>query len=310
MNLALKYRPRRFTEVIGQDESVSVLRTIATSRTDLRVVLLAGPAGTGKTTQARLYGGRLNCEDTSSLDLCLECPSCKALMNGRHPDIDERDCGSRGLVSDMRKLKDEALMKPSWKFRVFLLDEIHAASKEAFNSLLKVLEEPPEQAAFVMLTTELYRVPYPIRSRSLLLELQPIGLESMVIRLAEVCRAEGIEVESPVLKAIAEHAGGSMRDAYMVLQRLQLAGEGPIDNDKLQKEAWFAHKTRCAEFIKAILKLDKQAFWNASRDLGGRLQYEALVRTALDDLSRAHKGFILQATCRVFVGRSSDDIVD
>lgn len=138
MNLALRYRPQKFSEVIGQNNSVKILRELALNRTDLRITLLAGMWGIGKTTLARLYAKLLNCEHPVDGDVCGECKSCESMsgITPRHPDYSERDMGSSGLVADVRRLKDEATMKPSWKFRVFTLDEIHGACMSAGTEVL------------------------------------------------------------------------------------------------------------------------------------------------------------------------------
>lgn len=291
MNLALKYRPARFDQVVGQPVAVKVLKQLAISRDDLRVVLLAGQYGVGKTTLARLYGKLSNCENKAKGDACGECRSCQAMkgMSPRHPDYSERDMGSHGLVADMRRLQDEALIKPTWHRRIFTLDEVHGASREAFNSLLKILEEPPRHVAVVMCTTELNQVPYVIASRSLLLKLSPLSVDHLTERLMAVAEEEKVKVSPKAAELIARYSGGSMRDGFMTLERMLVLGDGSVDVETLAEEPWYiSEKFVSKMLIVALKKKDRQEYLKVVKGLTGRISYETLLRDSLKKLCRLH----------------------
>lgn len=193
---------------------------------------------------------------------------------------------SSGLVADIRRLKDEATMKPSWKRRIFTLDEIQGASKEAFNALLKILEEPPSSAAVVMCTTALNQVPYAIVSRSLVIMLDPLTPEQMRDKLVEVADKENVQADSAALAAIASYSSGSMRDCYMTFERLQVLGAGHITMEVLAQEPWFVSSKLSNGLVLALVKQDKALFESTVRSLTSRVSYESLLREALRKLCR------------------------
>lgn len=258
------------------------------------------------TTLARIYAKLLNCQQQGPIcaqgheDVCGVCPSCKAMISGQHPDYNEMDMGSRGLVADTRRLKEESLMRPNWKYRVYVLDEIHGASKEAFNSLLKLFEEPPQTAAFVLCTTNLEQVPYTIISRSLVLKLIPLAPADVVRRIERICGEEGYTVDKESSEAIAKISSGSMRDCLMNLERLVMLGDGKVTMETLRGENWYSALTAAPELVKALLTCNRRAFENAQADLSSRLSYELMIRESLDLL------------CKLYIkrGRPSDRFVD
>lgn len=244
----------------------------------------------------------LNCESASKVqDACGVCKSCELMTKESHPDYVEKDMGSYGLVSDMRLLSEHATMKPTWNYRVFTLDEIHGASREAFNALLKLLEDPPRTAAFVLCTTDPEKVPHTIVSRSLFLKLSPLSRLDMVTKVKAVMEKEKITADEEVVEAMVRASGGSMRDCYMNLERLGcLAGGKEITKDVVQGEFWYQAAQAAPKLIKALVERSIQSYKEAQRDLSSRSALEFLVKDALE------------LVCRIYVAKSkkSDKLVE
>lgn len=286
-SFATKYRPKRFSEVVGQDMIVTIMKALATKRREMRVMLLSGQHGIGKTTLARLYAKLANCENPGA-DVCGECLSCNAMDKGRHPDYVEQDMGSRGLVGDVRSLREDALNKPTWRFKVFTLDEIHGASAQAFNAMLTLLEEPPRSAAFVMCTTELHQVPSTIASRALVLRLEPLRDVNIKQMLEKVVRNEKIGADSGVLDVIARNCNGAVRDSLMILERLCAAGDGKITIDLLRGETWYKAIEGVNDLMKALATGDDNLFEKSVTRMVSRLDCNLMLREAVRKLSMAH----------------------
>lgn len=222
--LTLQYRPTRFTEVVGQSHVIPTLRMMI-HRDDVAASLLfTGSRGTGKTTCARILAAALNCElkETQKGDACGECTSCKSVQLTNSLAVHEIDAASNGLVDDIRKLKDIVAYSHQGDWRVILLDEAHSMSREAFNALLKVLEEPPPQTCFVLLTTEANKILETVRSRSMRLEFRRITIADILGRLRKISTEREMSVEDDMLREIAATSQGSMRDAVMVLDQCSL----------------------------------------------------------------------------------------
>lgn len=303
--LALAYRPALLSEVAGQRDAVTVVRKLSTTKRELRVLMFAGQHGIGKTTLARLYAKMLNCEkltrdERGQVDACGTCSSCVMMGKETHPDYLEKDMGSYGLVADMRQLTEQASMRPSWSSRVFVLDEVHGASREAFNSLLKLLEEPPRTSAFVLCTTDPEKVPHTIVSRSLFMRLVPLSRADMLRKIREVVAKEQIEIQQTVAEALVRSSAGSMRDCYMNLERLLLLSDGEITEDVVRGEFWFQACQAAPALVKALHQGDLQAYTKAQSELSSRAALELLVRDALETV------------CRIYIrkGKKTDQLVD
>ena len=280
--LAIRYRPKSFEELVGQTRAVRVVRAISEKR-EPQVLLLEAQHGVGKTTLARIFAKSLNCEFGSKL--CGECKSCLAFNRNAHPDIYEIDCGSSGLVADARKLRVQANVVPTWKCRVFVLDEVHSASAEFFNSMLALLEEPPPSAYFVMCTTQTERVPFTILSRALCVELDPVPVRDIEGRLGYVVEQEGFSVENKVLWIVAKYARGSLRDALMALERMMLISENKrLTMSLLESEAWFASQEKVKILLRALTSRDHELFLN-SIFVSSRLEAVNIFYDLLDKLS-------------------------
>lgn len=223
MSLTLDYRPRRFADVVGQKHIRPVLRAMVRSGDVPPALLFSGTRGTGKTTAGRILAAALNCRESED-DACAECPSCKAVQAGTSLSVIEIDAASNGLVGDIRKIRDMVAYSHEGEWRVVLLDEAHSMSKEAFNALLKVLEEPPPGTVFVLLTTEADKILETVRSRTMWFEFRRLTEEDIVGRLRHIAVEESIEADDSLLVEIAHRAQGGLRDAVMLLDQCRRVG--------------------------------------------------------------------------------------
>lgn len=236
MSLALKYRPKTFSEVTGQKKTAAPLYRMARLGTIPPALLLTGERGCGKTSTARILGAALNCEaEVRSADSwpCWQCPSCRAVEADNSLDVIEADAASNGGVDAIRKLRDLMSYGSPGEWKVLLLDEAHAMSKDAFNALLKILEEPPDHTLFVLLTTEPGKILPTVLSRCMTFTFDPIPPGLIAGRLRQISAAEGLELGPGLVEAIAERAGGAMRDAVVLLDQAICAlpvGQRTLEN--------------------------------------------------------------------------------
>ena len=223
--LARKYRPRNFDDLIGQEGMVRTLKNAFASGRIAHAFMLTGVRGVGKTTTARLLARALNYEsDTvhqpSVADLAVEGRHCKAIIEGRHLDVLELDAASRTKVDDMRELLEGVRYAPAEaRYKVYVIDEVHMLSTNAFNALLKTLEEPPPHAKFIFATTEIRKVPVTILSRCQRFDLRRVEPEVIVANLSAISKAEGVAIDEDALMLIARSAEGSVRDAQSLLDQ-------------------------------------------------------------------------------------------
>src|SRR6185369_12063060 len=210
--LARKWRPRRFSEMVGQEH---VLRSLSNALGSGRVhhaFLFAGTRGVGKTTVARILAKCLNCERGVSAEPCLECSSCREIEAGRSVDLIEVDAASRTKVDDTRELLANVQYAPTRsRFKVYLIDEVHMLSANSFNALLKTLEEPPPHVKFLFATTDPQKLPVTVLSRCLQFNLKRLSVPLIAARLAEILDAEQLAYEPAALQLLAQAADGSMR---------------------------------------------------------------------------------------------------
>jgi DNA polymerase-3 subunit gamma/tau len=217
MTLALRWRPKTFEDVVGQGPVRTVLKAMVASGDLPPSLIFCGSRGTGKTTTARILSAALNC--TGEMRPCQACASCEAVAATNSIDVLEIDAASNGLVDDIRKLKEVLMYQTSGRWRIALLDEAHSMSREAFNALLKVLEEPPDRTLFIMATTEPGKIIDTVASRSMTFEFRRISMENICKRLRHIANEEGIQADDDLLTEIAQRAQGGMRDAVMLLDQ-------------------------------------------------------------------------------------------
>jgi len=216
-----RWRPQRFAEIVGQQHVTRTLRNAISSGQVAHAYLLAGPRGIGKTSIARLIAKAVNCPRAADGEPCDSCPSCVAIRDGRFLDLIEIDAASNRGIDEMRDLREKVRFAPSdGEYKVYVIDEAHQLTSEAFNALLKTLEEPPAHAIFVLATTESQKIPSTIVSRTQRFDLRRIPHAEMVSHLEKISTAESLKPERPALEAIARHAQGSLRDAESILDQL------------------------------------------------------------------------------------------
>lgn len=215
-----KFRPDNFIDVKGQDHIVTTLKNQIQSDRIGHAYLFCGTRGTGKTTIAKLFAKTVNCENPVDGSPCGVCNSCKRISAGVSMDVVEMDAASNNGVEDIRNIIDAVSYPPSeGKFRVYIIDEVHMLSTNAFNALLKTLEEPPSYCIFILATTEVHKIPITILSRCQRYDFKRISIDTISGRLEELMKQENVEVEPKALRYIAKIADGSMRDALSLLDQ-------------------------------------------------------------------------------------------
>src|SRR3954470_5647694 len=219
--IARKYRPQRFSDVVGQEHvSQTLSNAIAQSRI-AHAYLFVGPRGTGKTTIARIFAKCLNCTDGPKVDFADDDPRCVEITEGRSLDVLEIDGASNRGIEEIRSLRDTVRYAPaSSKFKIYIIDEVHMLTKEAFNALLKTLEEPPEHVKFMFATTEPEKILPTILSRCQRFDLRRIPSTLIVKHLTGIAKNENVKIEDAAVYAIARGAEGGMRDAESALDQL------------------------------------------------------------------------------------------
>src|SRR3989442_2909652 len=228
--LYLRWRPRRFEEIVGQDHVTRTLRNAVKLGRPSHAYLFTGPRGTGKTSVARILYRAVNCENAQEGDPDNTCALCRAALEGRALDLIEIDAASTGGIADIRDLREKVAYRPNeGRYRVYIVDEAHEMSNAAWDALLKTLEEPPPHALFVLATTEAHKVPPTIVSRCQRFDFRRIPFQETKAQLARVAEAEGIQIEPAVFERLALVARGGLRDALSLLDQLSAYAVGSID---------------------------------------------------------------------------------
>ena len=239
-----KYRPQKFSEMEQPSDIADALVAQVKSGKVGHAYLFVGPRGTGKTTTARVLSKALNCSNLAKNgDPCGECESCLAIKNGAFTDLIEIDAASNRGIDDIRDLRDKVKLAPSMgKNKIYIIDEVHMLSNEAFNAFLKTLEEPPRNTVFILCTTELQKVPETIRSRCQVFRFKRASMSQIVSKLERIVKEEGAKVSDKDLRKIAQASLGGFRDAETLLQQIV---EGEMDVDKFLS---FGTREKLAEF--------------------------------------------------------------
>jgi DNA polymerase-3 subunit gamma/tau len=260
--LARKYRPQTFAELIGQDAMVKTLGNAIERGRIAHAFLLTGVRGVGKTSTARLVAKALNCigpdgQGGPTIDPCGVCEPCRAIAEGRHIDVIEMDAASHTGVDDVREIIEAVrYASVSARYKIYIIDEVHMLSKNAFNALLKTLEEPPAHVKFLFATTEVNKVPVTVLSRCQRFDLRRIPAEKLAEHFAHVAEAEGVEVEEEALLAIARAAEGSARDGLSILDQAIAHGEGKVSAEQVRDMLGQADRGRIRRLLETLLTGD------------------------------------------------------
>ena len=252
ITLYRKYRPKDFREIAGESDIVKTLKNSLDNDRISHAYLFSGPRGVGKTTSARLIAKGVNClKNGISSSPCNECENCREIDNGSFIDLIEIDAASNRGIDEIRELKDKINYQPSkGRKKIYIIDEVHKLTKEAFNALLKTLEEPPEHVIFILATTEPDKILPTIISRCQRYDFKSLTYTEVKDKLSEICRGENVEIDEGSLGLIYESSGGSMRDAISILERVIITYLGEkIDEDKCSKVIGITSKTLLKEFL-------------------------------------------------------------
>ncbi|MDP2829013.1 MAG: DNA polymerase III subunit gamma/tau [Sulfuricellaceae bacterium] len=292
--LARKWRPKSFAELVGQEHVIKALSNALDQQRLHHAYLLTGTRGVGKTTVARILAKSLNCETGITSKPCGICQTCREIDSGRFIDLLELDAASNTGIDNMREVLDNAQYAPTaGRFKVYLIDEVHMLSKQAFNSMLKTLEEPPEHVKFILATTDPQKIPVTVLSRCLQFNLKQMPPAAIIGHLSAVLEREAVTFELPALQILARAAQGSMRDALSLLDQSIAYGGGKVDEDQVRAMLGAIDQGYLFDLLEKLADSDAQglialagqmetrslSFDAALQDLGALLHQIALAQT-------------------------------
>src|SRR6266536_1267698 len=218
--IARKYRPQTFRDVVNQEHVKTTLENASAQNRIAHGYIFSGQRGTGKTTVARILARCLNCVEGPTASPCGECASCREITSGGTVDVIEIDAASNRGINEMRELRENVRYQPARdRYKIFIIDEAHQITNEAFNALLKTIEEPPPWAVFVLCTTEAHKIPATIASRCQHFSFRSVDFEEVVARMDWICREEGIQADAETLAVLAQAGEGSIRDSLSALDQ-------------------------------------------------------------------------------------------
>lgn len=257
--LARKYRPQTFDEVIGQEYITKTLKNAIDSKRVAHSFLFFGPRGVGKTSIARILAKALNCEKGPTADPCNKCRHCIEITEGSSPAIIEIDGASNRGIDEIRDLREKVRYMPSTgRYKIYIIDEVHMLTNEAFNALLKTLEEPPEHVKFIFATTEMDKVPATIASRCQKYNFRKLTVAEIVGLLSSILKKEKVNVDPQVLSVIARNADGALRDAESILDQVISYSEGEVKLEDVEKLLESVNREMLFSFAKTLLDKSTQ----------------------------------------------------
>lgn len=254
-----KWRPRNFEDVVGQSHITRTLQNAIVQNKFSHAYIFSGPRGTGKTSAAKIFAKTINCEHAPTKEPCNECAACRGIQDGSISDVIEIDAASNTSVDDIREIRDNVkYASSSVPYKVYIIDEVHMISVNAFNALLKTLEEPPKHVVFILATTEPHKIPLTIISRCQRFDFKPISNQAIVDRMKYIIGQEGISVSQEALEAVALAAEGGMRDALSILdQAISYSDEQVGLNDVLAVTGGVSQQI-LTDIVKAMFEKDIQ----------------------------------------------------
>ena len=280
--IARRYRPQSFDELVGQEHVARALQQAIVSERVGHAYLFTGARGVGKTSAARILAKALNCERGPTPTPCNECDVCRRVATGDDVDVLEIDGASNRGIDEIRQLRQNVAVRPSRvRFKIYIIDEVHMLTKEAFNALLKTLEEPPEHVKFIFATTEPQKIPITILSRCQRFDFAGISSAAIQARLAQIAAAEGVEIEPEALQILASRAAGSMRDSQSLLEQLLAVGHERITKDDVNNLLGIASAERLSGLIQHLVARNPAA---ALAELDATIQGGVEVGLLLDQL--------------------------
>ena len=254
---ARKWRPQKFSELIGQEHIVRTLRNAIELGKISHAYLFSGTRGVGKTTTARILAKAINCAKGPIPEPCDECDFCQEIKLGNSIDVREIDGASNNSVAEVRELIETIQYAASAsRYKIYIIDEVHMLSKSAFNALLKTLEEPPPKVVFLFATTELSKIPETILSRCQCFEFKPLSQRQIIEQLEIICDQEGIEANGLSLEKIAKSGAGSMRDAQSLLDQVIAYCGNKIENDSVEEVLGVVGRTTLEKLVEHLIKKD------------------------------------------------------
>ncbi|GAX87018.1 DNA polymerase III subunit gamma/tau [Lebetimonas natsushimae] len=263
MVLALKFRPKRFEEVIGQDAIIKTLTNSLDNNRLAHAYLFSGLRGSGKTSTARIFAKALQCDHGPTSNPCEACENCIMANENRHIDIIEMDAASNRKIEDIRELIEHTKYKPTYgRYKIFIIDEVHMLTNEAFNALLKTLEEPPEYVKFIMATTDPLKLPATILSRVQHFRFNKINEKLIENYLIKILTIENVEFENEALRLLIKSAKGSIRDSLTLLDQAIAYSRGHIDTESVVEMLGIINPEIISKIFEAVLKEDKKEVKN------------------------------------------------
>ena len=254
---ARKWRPQKFSELIGQEHIVRTLHNAIEMDRVAHAYLFSGTRGVGKTTTARLLAKALNCEQGPTPEPCDQCNFCREIRDGYSVDVLEIDGASNRGINEVRDLIENVQYSTSaCRFKIYIIDEVHMLTKEAFNALLKTLEEPPPQVVFIFATTELIKIPETILSRCQCFEFKPLTQQQIIGQLKAICEHDGIRIDPHSLEEIAKNGAGSMRDAQSLLDQVIAFCGTEIEPGAVESVLGVVGQDALASFVDCVIQKD------------------------------------------------------
>ncbi|MBM7557257.1 DNA polymerase III subunit gamma/tau [Halanaerobacter jeridensis] len=295
VSLYRKWRPQTFSDIVGQDNVVKTLKNAIKLDRIAHAYLFCGPRGTGKTSTAKILAKALNCEDGPTVDICGECSACNKITNNNSIDVLEIDAASNRGINEIRELREKVKFSPTeGNYKVYIIDEVHMLTTEAFNALLKTLEEPPEYVIFILATTEPNKLLSTILSRCQRFDFGRLSINDIIERLSYISEQEEVEISHKAMSAIARNAGGGMRDAISILdQTISYAGS-EITIDDVSAVLGMVDRDILIGLTKIMIDHDVEEALNLVSDIIGQGKN---ISQFVDDLIHHFRNLLLLKEC-------------